>query len=184
MLLRCCDSFDLHGCWEFSATVQTTVWFSAAFCSPVPVYFDVRVAHRGPLGIKLQFRIKLSKRRLPSSLVHDWMSDSDFCVFIFSRQTSEIPFPVILEGDFAGQASKLSYSHKLTYWANSLSLFLIIKHISFWEGIMRADSQHIIIDNCIEAFVKSQKVSTACHLIWAHERKNRRRLTVSMYPDG
>lgn len=83
MLLRRCDSFDLYGCWEFSATVQTTVWFSAAFCSPVPVYFDVRVAHRGPLGIKLQFRIKLSKRRLPSSLVHDGCQTLIF-VFLFS----------------------------------------------------------------------------------------------------
>lgn len=158
MLLRRCDSFDLYGCWEFSATLQTTVWLSAALCSPLPGYLDVRAAHRGPLGIKWQFRTQLSKRRRPSSLVHHWMSDSDFCVFIFSGRTSETPFPVVLEGDFAGsQASKLSHSHKLTYWANTLSLFLIIKHIWFWECIMQADSQHMMIDNFAEAFVKIPK---------------------------
>lgn len=36
---------------------------------------------------------------------------------------------------------------------------------------MQADSQHMMVDNCAEAFVKSQKVSTACLLIQAHERE-------------
>lgn len=72
-------------------------------------YLDVKASHRDALGIKLQFGVELSKRRLPSSLVRDWMSDSDFCVFIFSRQTSETTFPVILEGDFCRQPSKQTF---------------------------------------------------------------------------